>query len=343
MSTRSTVAKILRLPAQCRVGPKGFTILEMLVSCAVFILILTLVAGMMSGASSLWLRHRNQSATFEAANAAFDSLTRSLAQAVLNTYWEVQTNQANRTYGRSSELHFVQGPTSDLLGVPPAGYPGGAVFFQAALGRPSLTDPTNLKRLPNLLNSMGYFVRFDNGPTLPDFLKDLNLVKDHYRYRLYQWLQPTENFGVYQATTGQAWFRGDLTSDPMKNTAVLAENVIGLIFMAEYPGKDPGGNDVLSSVYSYDSRDASQTGTFNQLPPRIRVLMVVIDEASATRLANGTAEPAGLAPDPIWFKDPANFGADLTRWETQLKGITPRVDYRIFTATVIIQNAKWSL
>jgi len=332
MSTRSPVAKFPRLPAHCHVEPKGFTILEMLVSCAVFILILTLVASIMSGASSLWLRHRNQSATFEAANAAFDNLTRSLAQAALNTYWEVQTNQASRTYGRSSELHFTLGPTSDLLGVSPLEYPGEAVFFQAALGRSS---ETSLKRLPLLLNSMGYFVRFDKGPDLPGFLNNLANIRS--RYRLYQWLQPSENFSVYQSTSGQDWFRGDLAT--MKNTAVLAENVIGLIFMAEYT--DAGGTVV--SLYSYDSRDTTQTDTLHQLPPRIRVLMVVIDEASAARLANGTTEPAGLAPKTEWFKTPGQFDSDLRAWETQLKGITPRVDYRVFTATVSIQNAKWSL
>ncbi len=312
----------------------GFTILEMLVSCAVFLLILTLVASMMSGASSLWLRHRNQSATFEAANAAFDSLSRSLAQAVLNTYWEVQTNQADRSYGRSSELHFILGPTSDLLGVSASGYPGDAVFFQAALGRSS---ETSLKRLPLLLNSMGYFVRFDKGPDLPGFLNNLANIRS--RYRLYQWLQPSEDFGVYLPATGQKdWFRGDL-ANTMKNTAVLAENVIGLIFMAEYPEAD----GTVVPLYSYDSRDTSQPDTLHQLPPRIRVLMVVIDEASAARLSNGTNEPTGLVPRADWFKTPGQFDSDLIAWENQLKSITPRVDYRIFTATIAIQNAKWSL
>lgn len=333
MSTRSPVAPP-RLPAQNGLGRTGFTILEMLVSCAVFLLILTLVAGMMSGASSLWLRHRNQSASFEAANAAFDSLTRTLAQAVLNTYWEVQTNQPGRTYGRSSELHFAMGPTSDLLGVSPSEYPGEAVFFQAALGR---SAGTSLKRLPLLLNSMGYFVRFDKGPGLPAFLDNLANVRS--RYRLYQWLQPSENFGVYQPNAGeQDWFRGDLANN-MNNTAVLAENVIGLIFTAEYSD----ANGALVSAYSYDSRDPAGAATLHQLPPRIRVLMVVIDEASAARLANGTVEPAGLAPKAEWFKTPGQFDSDLTAWEDQLKSISPRVDYRIFTATVIIQNAKWSL
>jgi len=154
----------------------AFTLLELLVSCAVFLIVLTLVAGMMSSASSLWLRHRNQSAAFEAANAGFDSLTRSLAQSVLNTYWEVQGNR----YGRSSELHFILGPTSDLLGVSASTYPGEAVFFQASLGRSS---GSALKRLPFLLNSVGYFVRFDEGPALPSFLS--TITERRKRFRLY--------------------------------------------------------------------------------------------------------------------------------------------------------------
>ncbi|HRJ71387.1 MAG TPA: prepilin-type N-terminal cleavage/methylation domain-containing protein [Terrimicrobiaceae bacterium] len=316
---------------------RAFSLLELLVSFAVFIVLLGLVTAIMSSASGLWLRHRNQSAAFESANAAFNTLTKSLAQAVLNTYWEVQANR----YGRSSELHFVMGSAAELLGSGSALVnPGDAVFFQAALGRP--TSPS-LKRLPQLLNGIGYFVQFDGGPPLPSFLS--TLAKERYRFRLYEWLQPTENLAVYNsagstASAQRAWFRGDLANGSLTNAAALAENVIGLILLAEYP--DSSG--AIVPVFDYDSRDTTAPGTLNQLPPRIRVVMAVIDESSAARLADlhGTSPPP-VQPEPAWFQNPSAFDDDLKAWENKLKAITPKIAYRIFTSTVVIQNAKWSV
>lgn len=336
--------KTTRRQACCQTGQpsgpaavfsRGFTLLELMVSCVIFIIIMALVTGMMTSASSLWIRHRSQAAAFEAANAAFGTLTRSLAQAVLNTYWEVQGSR----YGRASELHFAMGSATGLLGESSSSvFPGDAVFFQAPLGRPA---DTALKRLPFLLNGVGYFVRFDDGPPAPAFLDPF--TEPRPRFRLYEWVQPTEDLGVYAASDGsqsgqRAWFRGDLAD--MDNTAVLAENVIGLILLAEYPD----ANGTIVPVYEYDSRDTASAGSLHQLPPRIRVVMAVIDEPSAQRLAdqNGTNPPA-VYPDPGWFQDPTAFEADLVRWEDRLKGVQPRIDYRIFTATVSIQNAKWSL
>lgn len=322
-------------PAGPRRARGGFTLLELLVSCVIFIVILALVTGIMNGASSLWLRHRSQAAAFESARAGFDTITRTLAQSVLNTYWEVQGTR----YGRASELHFLLGPAAALLGQSDtASWPGDAVFFQATLGRPADTD---LKRLPLLLNSTGYFVRFDAGPPIPSFLEPFTEVRN--RFRLYEWMQPTERLGVYTATSGAsssplAWFRDDIAT--MASTAVLAENVIGLILLAEFP--EAGGNIV--PVYSYDSRDGNEPRTLHQLPPRIRVVMVVLDEPSARRLADQYgATPPPVTPDAGWFQNPSQFDADLADWEDKLRGIQPRIAYRIFTATVSIQNAKWSL
>lgn len=312
--------------------PTAFTLIELLVSTTIFILILGLMVAIMSSASTLWLRHRNQSTAFESANAAFETLSRTLGQAVLNTYWEVKNN----SYGRSSELHFVMGPTVDLLGSgSPQEYPGAAVFFQAILGRP--TD-SSLRRLPLLLNNVGYFVRFDDGPSPPAFLT--SVVTPRRRFRLYEWLQPTEDLGVYDSTSGRSWLPTPPSSGTMPNSAVLAENVIGLIFLAEYPES----NGDIVPTYLYDSRDATAQQSLHQLPPRIRVTMVVIDESSATRLAEkySSASPP-ILPDDTWFQDPQEFGSDLDQWENRLKSASPKIDYRIFTSTAIIQNAKWSV
>ena len=312
--------------------PAAFTLIELLVSTVIFILILGLVIAIMSSASSLWLRHRNQSVAFESANAAFETLTRTLGQAVLNTYWEVKNN----SYGRSSELHFTMGPTVDLLGSGSSQeFPGEAVFFQAILGRP--TD-SSLRRLPLLVNGVGYFVHFDDGPANPAFLD--SVVTPRHRFRLYEWLQPTEQLEVYGDTSGKSWFRNSLSAGVMANSNVLAENVIGLVLLAEYPD----ANGTIIPSYLYDSRDDTTPQSLHQLPPRIRVTMVVIDESSAIRLAEKySAAAPPIQPDATWFQDPQEFGADLDLWENRLKSASPKINYRIFTATVIIQNAKWSV
>jgi len=349
-NTSST--KLISRPA------RGFTLLELLVCCVILIMVLALVVNIMGSASNIWIRHRNQAKAFESANSAFTVLTKSLSQALLNTYWEVRSTK----YARASELHFVMGPAAgawltpvagadgsraDLLSGNAANFPGDAVFFQAPLGRD--TD-NSLKRLPSLLNGIGYFVCFSDAPDVPQILKSLNIVKSRYRYRLYQWMQPTENLMVYSGSTStpaaeRAWFHDDFSgfspiNSPVKNANVFAENVLGVILIAEYP--DAAGNLVFS--YAYDSRSLIEAATLHQLPPKIRVFMVVIDEASATRLADryGTSPP-DIYPPAGRFQDAANFKDDMSSWEAKLKGMSPRVDYRILSATVSIQNAKWSL
>ncbi|CAN5462252.1 hypothetical protein BH09VER1_BH09VER1_25590 [soil metagenome] len=337
---------------------RGFTLLELLVCCVILIMVLGLVVNMMGSASNIWIRHRNQAKAFESANSAFAVLTKTVSQALLNTYWEVRGSK----YARASELHFVMGPASgpwltpvagvdasraDLLAGNAANFPGDAVFFQAPLGRD--TD-NSLKRLPSLLNGTGYFICFSDAPDVPQILKSLNIVKSRYRYRLYQWMQPTENLMVYSGSSStpaaeRTWFHDDFAnfnpvSSPVKNANVFAENVLGVILIAEYP--DAAGNMVYS--YAYDSRSLVEEATLNQLPPKIRVFMVVIDEASASRLADryGTSPP-DIYPPVGRFQDAANFKDDMSNWEAKLKATTPRVDYRILSATVSVQNAKWSL
>ena len=312
---------------------KGFTLLEALISCALLLLLLVLVMSIMSHASDIWLRHRNEAVAFESARSAFSAMTKSVSQGVLNTYWEVRANR----YERASELHMIMGSTSSLLGQSAADFPGEGIFFQAPLGRAS---SKSLGRLPLLLNSVGYFVCFSDRPDVPDFLR--SVTSSRYRFRLYEWIEPTETLSVYAGAqaAGQIpqreWFRKDLTGT-IKNSAVFAENVIGLILMAEYP--DTHGTTEAS--YTYDSRDASEKESLHQLPPTIRVVMVAIDEKSAARLERQyQTSPPNIVADPSWFQNPSNFAADLEKWENKLRGLN--VSYRVFNTTVSVQNAKWS-
>lgn len=313
---------------------KGFTLLEALISCALLLLLLVLVMSIMSHASDIWLRHRNEAVAFESARSAFTAMTKSVSQAVLNTYWEVRSNR----YERASELHMVIGPTADLFGGTPAYFPGDGIFFQAPLGRAS---NKSLNRLPLLLNSVGYYVRFSDRTDVPSFLRPVTASR--FRFRLYEWMEPTESLSVYSGaqstaqTTQRDWFRKDFSSGSLKNSAVFAENIIGLIFLAEYPDS----NGAVEAHYGYDSRNTSVAESLHQLPPTIRIVMVAIDEKSATRLEQGSQDsPPDVVADPAWFQRPEDFDSDLEKWESKLRGMN--VGYRVFNTTVSVQNAKWS-
>lgn len=317
---------------------RAFTLLELLVSMAVLILILGIATALLGNASDLWMRQRGKAIAFEGANAAFEALTRSLGQATLNTHWGYDDPAEPTKFIRESELHFTMGRASDLLGRPESEVPTMGVFFQAPTGRSSMTAN---RRLPLLLNGLGYFVYFSDTPDLPPILN--GIVPPHYRFRLMEWQEPTEDLKVYSSAD---WFKARIFSGGgLNNTSVVADNIIGLILMAEYPDE----NGVLKSSYIFDSRLAfskasRQPAESNQLPPRVRVLMVAISEVSAQRQAaiHGTSQPP-LIPGPQLFTDPLKFEEDLEAWETALQQAAPPVDYLVFNSVVHIQSAKWSV
>jgi len=74
---------------------------------------------------------------------------------------------------------------------------------------------------------------------------------------------------------------------------MLAENVIALLVLPDRYAADSG--PALAPSYGYDSRNTANAVTLNQLPPRLVVALVAIDEASAERLAaqNGDANVGG--------------------------------------------------
>ena len=116
----------------------GFTILELLVSTAVLSMIMVLLLQSISSSSTLWTRTTGTVQAFQAARAAFESMTRNLTQATLQNYYGYADSSGNPVplinpsfklssgnglkraqipakYLRASELHFVCGPADALL------------------------------------------------------------------------------------------------------------------------------------------------------------------------------------------------------------------------------------
>jgi uncharacterized protein (TIGR02599 family) len=321
----------------------GFTILELLVAMAVTSLLVVMLLQIIGISSSRWKSVNDKAQSYSSARAAFDAFTRSLAQATLNTEYDYYntarqsrlTLTANSDtaglasftpdlYGRSSALHFISGKS--LVN----NQHTHAVFFQAPLDFDTSVPPQTLS---GQLNAIGYFIRFgDDAAGRPPNISSSNPPPKN-RFRLMQYLQPTTGLDTYRETAGSGWFTNDVNASPPANQHVLAENIVVLAVMPRLPDGTAAPN------YEYDSRrqwgaGAAQPVQMHQLPPVVRVLMVVIDETSAARDPSLGSQFSGL------FQDPAQYDANIATVETTLRDA--RAEYQIFQADVPLRAAKWS-
>lgn len=351
-------------------GP-AFTLVEMLVSMTVLSIIVILLVTMTDQTTKVWRNASGKIEAFRNARGAFESVTQTVSQATLNTYYDYFDASGNRVnqsttaepakYDRYSELHFISGPANQVMngitskdGKPYA--TGHAIFFQVPTG---FTLQANAKPLDNTLNGTGYFVEFGSDKDfIPDFVG--TQIKPRFRYRLVQFIQPAEGNLVYQEkwtsrTVGgpAAWFKTPMATSE-RPTRILAENVIVALFQpkrsekehAENPGLPP-----LAKDYAYDSQPKlpSTSVARHQLPPLVDVTLIAIDEASAIRLQAeyGESPPLdGILGGQKLFttsantNEPAAYEQDLQILREAL--IKKNINYRIFNTEVIIRASKWS-
>jgi uncharacterized protein (TIGR02599 family) len=290
------------------------------------------------------------------------------------------------SYDRISDLHFISGKATTLLAASPTTITTQthAVFFQAPLGY-SVTH----SKLDNALNACGYFLQFDDAAsTVPDYIKNSTNYTPRYRYRLMEMQQKTEDLTIYDPALLSFPKRNDwFTKTASSNSRVLAENVIALILLPKLSNRDDdptntsGKGVTLAPNYNYNSRinlaaasDAdwpsaspsfppdqftaypSKGGTtsasrHHQLPPLLRVVMIVIDEPSALRIqGTSTTPPAALdLASTNLFKDASLLESDIQAVEDicnaksgNLTGNTQKLVYRVFNSDLIMREAKWS-
>jgi uncharacterized protein (TIGR02599 family) len=325
----------------------GFSILEVLVASAVLALLLVAMLSMTDQVQKTYRSTLGKAEQFREARVAFESITRRLSQATLNTYWDYDSPTTPTKYLRQSELRFLSGNASGLLsGVTPAiSSTTHAVFFQAPFG---FTSNSTYGGMESMVNTWGYFIEFGSDSALrPDPVNTAG-VPVKYRFRLYEMMEPSESLSLYKYTgnstasktyTGRTWFT-DALDKPNRSSRVLAENIVALIFRPLEPATPPNTDPIdltKDTNYTYDTA-GSVANIRNQLPPYIEVTMVAIDEVSARRLENGaTAPDFGLTG---FFTQTSNYDQNL---ETLRTNLTDRkINYRIFTANVSIQGAKWS-
>jgi len=337
----------------------AFTLLELLVACAVFILLLALLLSIIGQTSRLVGRSTQSVSAFQEARTAFELMTRSLSQATLNTYWDyLDANGAYRTpdnastfqptnYGRNSDLHFLLGDAGSVSGSGYTSLPGTvgtgqAVVFQLPSGRSANSQYKNLEQL---LNACGYFIEYGDRVALP---APFPSGESKYRFRLMQAIQPAESLEVFKTKTGNSWIQG-LSQQALP----VADNIIyALIWPRRSPSDDPGGKELTdlspSKGFAFDSRPDSaaaskwpQPDNVHQLPPVLQITLVALDEVTAARVCRSSTPPSEITSlfQGI-FQSPSQnqFEEDLKTLERRMgeKGY----GFRIFTTTIPLKECK---
>lgn len=359
----------------------GFTLIELITATTILMMLLGIVFLAINETGKIWRRSSDQIEAYQDARAAFETITRKLGQATLNTYYDYfdgagksaaeNANNINfvpSRYGRQSELHFVvgSGKTGSSKDIPVVTLPGGrtqvahSVFFQAPLGT---AGNSTYKDLHSLLNACGYFVVFtDNksGSSLsgrPKFL-DGKASMDRYRYCLMELNQPAENLSIYPTPSDPAnwfkWFVDPLQSPPANSppqARILAENIIALIIIPKETDKEeeniPEAQRIGSNYeYSSRTRDAwvknEQPKAMNQLPPALKVIMIAIDENSAKRLQGSSITPPAELDSLIKPLFKNAKNLDADLQKVEAELAKLNISYRVFQTEVPLRSSKWT-
>ncbi len=251
----------------------GFTLVEIMVSIAILLLLMSVMAAMIGLVSPVVKQAGNATNSFQQARAGYGAMTQTLAQATLMTYWDysgtdTSTGSTNQTrtaanaatfiptgFARTSQLHFVSGLASATMlataaTLVPGGTstvtPGDAVFFQAPLGRSN--NNATYQPLNSSLNEVGFYVQFaSDSSDWPSFVS--GGIGADYRFRLMEWVPQTQNVHVYDSTVlsstyNLSWINSYLPQVGVSATAtqdaprVLAENIVLLVILPKLAPED---------------------------------------------------------------------------------------------------------
>ncbi|GAT33595.1 Verru_Chthon cassette protein C [Terrimicrobium sacchariphilum] len=361
VTTDELPTMLTRLDRRGRRSLRGFSLLEMLAASAVFLLLIGLVLKMTQATADSWSSSTGKTEGFRDARAAFATITKAVSQATLNPYFDYadaggnfrdQVSSASFTptqYIRRSDLQFITGKSLVDAGVQnPVSH---AIFFLAPLG---YSLEANYRNMDGFLNACGFYVFYGEDPAMPARLSGA-IPASRNRFRLMQFLQPTENLSIYDVsvTGGSAnwrntkWFGSALARNSAP-VSQLAENVVALVIRPKASDADEAkATATLAPDYEYDSRDPASAESVNQLPPVVEIVMVVIDDTSAQRLGNETTPP-NLGLNNL-FQDASRLDADLSELEKNLGAINGNaagnkipLRYQIFRTEVALRSAKWS-
>jgi len=329
---------------------RAFTLVEVMLSTAIISLILLVLVSITTQTSATWKYTTGKIEQFRESRAAFETITTKVSQATLNTYWDYGYDTAGlpTRYERRSELRFNSGPAATLIGNSGTGTRvAHSVFFHAPIGMVGSSSP-QYHGLEGLLNVWGYFVELNSDKAFrPSFLDTATPPPpQRYRFRLMEFMQPSENLATYGYTSGvsggkpvaatyigKEWFKNGVNASSSPSRPV-AENIIALIItprLSKQDEKEVKGaateidSSPLAPKYTYDSAVTKNDGQVsypatdprggavnpkNQLPPVLQITMVAIDETSASRL-NLSASSGDIFKLTGKFLDTSKYTADL--------------------------------
>ncbi|CAN5794445.1 hypothetical protein BH09VER1_BH09VER1_19340 [soil metagenome] len=347
---------------------RGFTLVEMLVAVTVFLMILVVVFQVTKATTSIWKNSSGKIAAFAEARGAFEAMTRTISQATLNTYVDYEDSSGAfrdpgaigtfvpTKYARRSDLQFLCGKGL-LSGSGLANPITQSLFFQAPMG---YSRSAGYKGMQGMLNACGFFVYYGTDMAKPSFLP--GSLPNRNRFRLMQFLQPTENLSIYDSSvTGGStvwnnkdWFikalAADVASTSPTSVSQIADNVVALIIAPKNSASDDAASPANAiATYDYNTRDPDPAKAYslNQLPAVIQVVMAVIDDASAAKLGD-SATPPNLTAGTN-FSNPTDLKTNLAILEKNLSalpgnaaGNTIPLRFEFFTTEVAIPAAKWS-
>ncbi len=340
---------------------RGFTLLEMLAASAVFLLLIGIVLKMTQATADSWANSTGKTESFRDARAAFATISRAVSQATLNPYFDYADSSGKfrdqvasssftpTQYIRRSDLQFVAGKGLVASAVQhPVTH---AIFFLAPLG---YSLEAGYRNMDGFLNACGFYVCYGEDPAVPTRLSGA-ISGSRHKFRLMQFLQPTENLAIYDTsvTNGSPnwrntkWF-SDAVGKSSAPTSQLAENVVALIIRPKASETDENASGAtLAPDYEYDSRNAASALSVNQLPPVVEIVMVVLDDTSAMRLGDSTTPP-NLGLDNL-FQDASKLEDDLGQLERSLSAASGNaagnaipLRYQVFRTEIALRSAKWS-
>jgi uncharacterized protein (TIGR02599 family) len=316
-------------------------LLELLVTLTVLLIIFVALLQFVGDVDRVWKSAAED--PFAEAENAFEVVAKNLSSATLETYRDyADASGAFRTsptspfvpdhLARRSDLDFVCAPgagSSGLLTASGRTTTGSAVFFVVPHG---YTQTYAHDGMEHLLNALGYFVEFGDDDIGPSFLSSTHC----WRWRLKQVLQPAESLQIFAAAPSMAWIQETVQAGAVP--PILAENIVTLIVLPERMANDSG--TPLSPDFGYDSQDAGNPLTRNQLPPRMRLVLVAIDETSAQRLAaQYGANPPPVVPGGL-FREADHLDDDLASLDSALTAQKTR--HRILQRHILLPSSAWS-
>lgn len=251
----------------------AFTLVELMVSTAIIGLIMIMLVQVTGQTSSIWRYTSSKAEQFREARSAFETMTRRISQATLNTYWDYDDPEKPKIYERNSELRFVSGPMQsgsralDNSNNPPR--PTHGIFFQAPFGfvapaRSGDSVSSKYEGLDSLLNTWGYYIEVNNDDALkPNFIKTAPRI----RSRLMELMEPSGAMSIYKYTSGVQgqnpaikkaykafdWFRNAFPTSDASNAEglrshVIAENIIALAILPRLSDHELTGNSSLKAM-----------------------------------------------------------------------------------------------